>query len=167
MQSRGTTTSTPDTSAELSGSAVLTRADTDSLRAALVAFYGVEVGTEAWAEAMVVAWERRHEVVGMSNPVGFLFRVGQSHARPHLRWLHRRVAFPSTDRLDGSADTSLIEVVDALRGLRPEQRAAVLLVKAHGYTYRHAAEILDLTETAVTNHVHRGLAHLRRALHEE
>jgi DNA-directed RNA polymerase specialized sigma24 family protein len=45
--------------------------------------------------------------------------------------------------------------------LQPAQRACVLLVKSFGFTYREAGEMLGLTETAVTNHVHRGLARLR------
>lgn len=167
MSSQSTSTSGTHDADVAGGSGVLAPADIESLRSALVAFYGVEVGTEAWADAMVVAWERRHEVASMANPVGFLFRVGQSHARPHLRWVQRRAAFPGTDRLRGSADASLVELIDALKGLRPEQRAAVLMVKAHGFSYLQTAEMLGITEASVTNHVHRGLAHLRRVLSSE
>jgi DNA-directed RNA polymerase specialized sigma24 family protein len=134
------------------------------LRTALVACYGVEVGTEAWAEAMVVGWERRAELEHMDNPLGYLFRVGQSKARPHVRWASRRSNLPGGDHVRSAPDASMVELLDALADLRPMQRAAVLLVTAHGFSYRHAADVLGVTQAAVTNHVHRGLARLRRAL---
>lgn len=136
----------------------------DHLRRALIAYYGTEVGTEAWAEAMVVAWERRDELTTMSNPVGFLFRVGQSKARPHVRWASRRATFSSHHDAHHLIDESLTEVFEALAALRPRQHAAVLMVTAYGFSYRHTAEVLGVSEAAVTNHVHRGLAALRRSL---
>ena len=54
-----------------------------------------------------------------------------------------------------------VDVLDALRRLKPDERAAVVLVKSHGYSYREAAEMLGVSEAAVTNHVHRGLIRLR------
>ena len=142
----------------------LSDVDIDDLRRALVAYYGTEVGTEAWAEAMVVAWERRHELSEMANPLGFLFRVGQSKARPHVRWASRRSAFPTHDSTHHSFDESLGDLFDVLATLRPLQRAAVLMVTAYGFSYRHTADVLGVSEAAVTNHVHRGLAALRRSL---
>jgi RNA polymerase sigma-70 factor (ECF subfamily) len=133
----------------------------ERVRRALVSFYGVEIGTEAAAEAMVVAWERWPEVSQMANPAGFLFRVGQSKARPHVRWKRRRGAFPTADGPGAWHDESMVELMSALSRVKPEQRAAMLLVKGHGFSYAHAADILGLSEAALTNHVRRGLARLR------
>jgi RNA polymerase sigma-70 factor (ECF subfamily) len=138
-----------------------TRSVGEQVRRALVAFYGVEIGTEAAAEALSVTWERWSEVSVMGNPAGFVFRVGQSKARPHVRWWVRRDSFPSTEGQIAAPDGARLEVLDALRRLKPEQRAAVVLVKSHGYSYREAADILGVSEAAVTNHVHRGLTRLR------
>ena len=138
-----------------------TRSAGERVRRALVAFYGVEIGTEAAAEALSVAWQRWDEVSAMDNPAGFMFRVGQSKARPHVRWWVRRELFPSTEGQIAAPDGARLDVLDALRRLRPEQRAAVVLVKSHGHSYREAAEILGVSEAAVTNHVHRGLTRLR------
>ena len=138
-----------------------TRSVGEQVRRALVAFYGVEIGTEAAAEAMSVAWQRWAEVSAMDNPSGFVFRVGQSKARPHLRWFQRRGVFPSTEGRIAATDGARLEVLDALRQLQPDQRAAVVLVKSHGYSYREAADLLGVSEAAVTNHVHRGLIRLR------
>lgn len=133
----------------------------EGVRRALVAFYGVEIGVEAAAEAMAVAWQRWDEIADMENPGGFLFRVGQSHARPHVRWRRRSTEFPMIDTAASSDDAGVVDLLRAMRRLSASQRACVLLVKSYGYGYREAGEILGLAETAVTNHVHRGLARLR------
>jgi RNA polymerase sigma-70 factor, ECF subfamily len=136
----------------------------DRVRRALVGFYGVEIGTEAAAEAMSVAWDKRAEFAVMANPAGYLFRVGQSKARPMLRWRSRRAGFPagtSTRESDGAA---LVDLFSALARLKPIERAAVILVKSHGYSYREVAALLDMSEASVNNHVHRGLARLRNDL---
>jgi RNA polymerase sigma-70 factor (ECF subfamily) len=136
----------------------------DRVRRALVAAYGVEVGTEAAADAMAVAWARWSEVEVMSNPAGFLFRVGQSKARPHVRWARRGATFPVVDRGTVEGGAGLVDLFDSLRKLRPEQRIAVVMVKSYGFSYRDVAEVLGISESAVTNHVHRGLALLRSML---
>jgi DNA-directed RNA polymerase specialized sigma24 family protein len=135
----------------------------ERVRRALVASYGVEIGSEAAAEAMTTAWERWAEIESMANPAGFLFRVGQSRARPHLRWARRGLTFPAVDRAQVEG-AGLVELFDSLAKLRPEQRTAVLMVKSYGFSYREVAEVLGVTEAAVTNHVHRGLALLRSML---
>ncbi len=142
------------------------RIDGERVRRGLVARYGVEIGSEAAADAMRVAWERWPNLTEMSNPVGFLFRVGQSHARPHLRWARRRVRLlESTQGTSGPVDShEHDELVEALDRLSSVQRAVVLLIRAHGYSYAETAELLDVSETAVTNHVHRGTRRLRKIL---
>ena len=136
----------------------------NQVRRALVAFYGVEIGVEAAAEAMAVAWQRWDEVSVMVNPGGFLFRVGQSRARPYVRWKRRSTDFPSRDHVPISDDAAVVDLLGAMKRLPPAQRACVLLVKSYGFSYREAGDLLDLPETAVTNHVHRGLARLRSML---
>ncbi|MGQ0825942.1 MAG: hypothetical protein ACT4OX_13100 [Actinomycetota bacterium] len=97
-----------------------------SLRRALVAWYGTEVGAEATADAMAVAWERWAEIQPMANPAGYLFRVAQSHTR---RYRRRPVLLPIVVPVDlPDVDPRL---PDALARLSPRQRAAVLLVHAH------------------------------------
>ena len=58
------------------------------LRRALVARYGVELGVEACAEATAWAWANRERLLAMANPVGYLFRVGQTAVRTQTRWQH-------------------------------------------------------------------------------
>ena len=44
------------------------------LRRALVARYGVELGCEAFADALGWEWEHRDQLVAMHNPTGYLYR---------------------------------------------------------------------------------------------
>ena len=101
----------------------------------------------------------------MSNPIGYLYRVGQSSARRDWRW-HRAPPFPSrrADVVDSSVEAELFDVLAQLTGA---QRASVLLVHAHGWSYEQVAEVLDIKVTAVRNHVHRGTAKLRRLLDDD
>lgn len=140
------------------------RSDGERVRRALVGFYGVEIGTEAAADAMGVAWDRWADIKAMANPAGFLFRVGQSKARPSLRWRSRRSVFPSETAGHGKDHAALVDLFAALARLKPIERAAVVLVKSHGYSYREVGELLDITEASVNNHVHRALTRLRQEL---
>lgn len=137
------------------------------LRRALVARYGVEVGVEATNEALLLAWREWTHVAGMDNPVGYLYRVGQSAARPSMRWRSRTVPldFPTEPANSQSPDN--IDLFDALGRLNANQRVAVVLVKSHGHTYAEAAEALGISEAAVGNHVRRGLRALRTQLGED
>jgi hypothetical protein len=49
------------------------------LSRAFVARYGVELGAEAFADALEWAWEHRDDHTAMENPAGYLYRVGQKH----------------------------------------------------------------------------------------
>ena len=53
---------------------------------------------------------------------------------------------------------------DALQCLTDDQRVAVLLVHAHGYSYAEAAGILEIPVTTLRNNIHRGMNRLRRQL---
>ena len=146
---------------------VFARSVGERVRRGLVAVYGVEIGTDVAADAMRYAWERWTEISLMTNPAGYLFRVGQSHARPHVRWARRRQSYPSSYErtISGGGDVAeLVDLLAALGRLPAHERAAVVLVRAHGYPYRDAAELLGVTTTALTNHVHRGMRRLRLLL---
>jgi RNA polymerase sigma factor (sigma-70 family) len=141
------------------------RHDGERVRRALVGFYGIEIGTEATAEAIAVAWERWTEFETMSNAAGYLFRIGQSKARPLMRWKTRRRVFPSIESVAPPFDSAAtVDLFAALRRLDPTERTVVLLVKSYGNSYRDVAELLGISEAAVGNHLHRGLSRLRSYL---
>jgi RNA polymerase sigma factor (sigma-70 family) len=132
------------------------------LRQALVARFGVEAGGEAFGDAIAWGWEHRARLESTANPVGYLYRVGQSAVRPHLRWRRRVVLIEADARRE--AEHVDVDLVAALEELSTAQRATVLLVHAHGWSYAEAAEVLGVSVAAVTNHVHRALRRLRALL---
>ena len=135
------------------------------LRRVLVAHYGVDVGSDATADALAYGWQHWDRVSQMANPVGYLYRVAQSSARRHRRWV-REASFPAT--VAGYVDRSVdAEMFDVLARLSPRQRVSVLLVHAYDWTYPEVAEVLGVKVSAVTNHVHRGTKKLRRMLHDD
>jgi RNA polymerase sigma factor (sigma-70 family) len=135
------------------------------LRRIMTARYGVEAGGDIHADSVAWAWQNWAKLQAMENPVGYLYRVAQSSARPHHRWL-RRTSFPSKfpERWHLDEDSSLF---NSLSSLSEAQRVSVLMVHGHQWTYAEVAEALGCSVSAVTNHVHRGLATLRRQLESE
>lgn len=131
-----------------------------SVRRALVARLGLEVGAEAAAEAMAWAVANRARLEAMANPAGYLYRVGLSSVRREWRMAKRRgrLLFEPSVEPDFALDEELFA---AMGRLRHDERVAVLLVHAYAYSYREVAELVGVSEAAITNHVHRGLRRLR------
>jgi DNA-directed RNA polymerase specialized sigma24 family protein len=127
------------------------------LRRALVAAYGPERGREATAEALAYAWEHWDRVRELTNPTGYLFRVGQSKTRHHKR----RVLFHVNEIHEPWVEPALGA---SLAQLSERQRLAVVLVHGYGWTLREVAELTGTAPTSVQNHVERGLARLRVAM---
>ncbi len=109
------------------------------------------------AEALAYAWEHWQDVRRMANPVGYLFRVGQSRTR------RRRVPVLPEPMVVGLPDLEP-RLVPALRSLPETQRTAVWLVHACQWSYTEVAEALDTSASMVGNHVARGMARLRAEL---
>jgi RNA polymerase sigma-70 factor (ECF subfamily) len=133
------------------------------LRRALVARYGLDIGREVAADAVAWAWEHPDRMAGIANPAGYLYRVAQSSARARRRRDQRQVVFPVEPAWEGGQDLPG-DVFEELARLKPEQRVAVVLVHGYGFSYREVADVLDVSEAAVTNHIHRGLRKLRSRL---
>src|SRR6476646_6869838 len=129
-----------------------------SLARAFTAAYGPERGQEALAEAMAYAWTNFAELQAMENPVGYLYRVGQSRTRPRKR----APLFPAP------AARGLPEVeprlADALTALTEQQRVCVVLVHAYDWTYQEVADLLGISRSTVQNHLERALARLRMVI---
>lgn len=128
---------------------------------ALVAKWGIEIGSDVCSEVEEYACVNQDRVLRMENPIGHLYRVAQSKSRRYTRWL-RRSTFPSRFPDLARHDPSLHDLLQHLAGLKDDQRVSVLLVHAFGWTYAEVAELLGVTRSAVNHHVHRGLAQLRQ-----
>ena len=132
------------------------------LERALVARFGMDDGREAAADAMAYAVEHWPRLRVMDNPLGYLYRVGETRGRRLARrWAPLDVLVEEPRTEDGVVD---VDLQRALVRLKPAQRVAVVLVHGHGHSYREAAEVLDVPVTTVTNDLHRGLARLRSIL---
>ena len=51
------------------------------LRHALTASFGPQVGKEAAAEALSLAWERWDQIEVKDNPIGYVYGIGRNKAR--------------------------------------------------------------------------------------
>jgi len=95
----------------------------------------------------------------MSNPIGFLYRVGRSAARRY----QRPQAFlpaepvPALPHFEPS-------LVPALEALTEPQRVGVVLVHALGWTLADTAAVLDVEVSTLRTHIARGMTKLRTAL---
>lgn len=126
---------------------------------ALAAAYGIEIGAEATADALAWAWEHWDRVKSMTNPGGYLYRVGQSKAR---RYTRPRVLFPQVVPL--SEQSIAPELPGALSMLSKNQRVAVVLIHGLGYTEREVAELAGISRWTVRTHAERGLQKLRSTM---
>ena len=112
---------------------------------------------DAAAEAYTYAWEHWEQVQMMDNPMGYLFRVAQSRSRRRLTG-----HLPEPDH--GRTPEVEPGLVSAMRSLPSQQRSAVWLVHACGFTYSETAEALGVSASAVGTHVARAMASLRLSL---
>ena len=128
------------------------------LRRALVAAYGPQRGREAAAEALAYGWQHWERVSGMENPVGYLYRVGQSRTRPRLE----PPLFPAPpERSDPWTEP---ELPAAFESLSERERVATILIEGFGWTYREVAELIDVSISSVQSYRERGLRKLRDVL---
>lgn len=124
---------------------------------AYVAVRGVDGADEATAEAVAWAWEHPERVAELANPIGYLYRVGLTRTAPRKR---PRLPAPQAVELP-DVEPGL---VPALLALSEQQRAAVWLVHACGWSYGDVAEALGIGRSTVGTHVTRALTALRAEL---
>ena len=62
-------------------------------RRAFVSRYGLDLGVEACSESITWAYANRARLMGMTNPVGYLYPVRQTAVRTQVRWM-RAPLFP-------------------------------------------------------------------------
>jgi len=128
------------------------------IRAAMIARYGPDRGSEATSEALAYGWEHWERIRGMNNPAGYLYRVGCHAGIPR----RREAVFPEPPH----HSDPLVEpgLPAALAGLSDRQRVAVMLVHSFGWTQTEAAAFLGTSESTLRNHLRRGMAKLRSSL---
>jgi RNA polymerase sigma factor (sigma-70 family) len=131
------------------------------LRVALVATYGAHDGRAATVDALSWAWEHWDRVQAMTNPLGYLYRVGQSASR---RYAVRPIPI---DQVGPTADDALAispELATAMMRLPAQQRTVLMLVHAFGWSQRDVAGTLEITPSTVREHLDRALTRLSNDL---
>lgn len=127
------------------------------LRRALIGAVGLDRVEDAVAEALAWAVEHRRELAGMGNPVGYLFRVGQSRVR--VRKQPRLVAAGVTHLPDVEPGLPA-----ALASLPEAQRVSVWLAHGCGWSHADIGEALGISSSTVATHVARAMTRLRAEL---
>ena len=127
------------------------------LHRGLVASLGWDRGREATADALAYAWEHWSKVRAMSNPSGYLYRVGQSSVRRRKA----PVLFERPDHTEALYEPALMRL---LAELPERQRLAVVLVHGFNWTTREVSDLTGLSPSTVHTHLERGLSKLRAAL---
>ena len=130
------------------------------LRRGLVACFGVHGGEEATADALAYGWEHWERLRLMHNPVGYLFRVGQTAGRRAAASPARGVVVPE------APSEPMVEpgLPDAIAGLSDNQRISTLLVHGAGWTFTEVGDLLGVHPGTIAKHVERGMRKLRRSL---
>lgn len=130
------------------------------LRQALMASYGPDAGRDAAAEALAYGWEHWDRVSEMANPVGYLYRVGQSRSPRIAR--HKKPVLPTV-----ASDTMpWVEpgLPLAMLQLPHKQRQVVFLLHAYEWSMSEVADLLGVSKATVQSYSDRAMKRLRRSL---
>lgn len=128
------------------------------LRRAYIGTLGEGRTADAVAEALAFAWEEWDQISSMSNPVGYLYRVGRSRTRPPKRpTLPMAVHSSAESNFEPGLPMALMALPDA-------QRMAVWLAHGCGWSHQDIAAVLDVSTSTVSTHVNRALERLRAEL---
>jgi len=140
----------------------LFRTEGDRVYRTLYAFTGgrADIAEEATAEAFARALARPEP---LREPIAWIYRVAFRLAIDELRRDRRRGS--TIER--AAPPPELLGVVDALRKLSPNQRAAIVLRHVLDLDVDEVAKRMGIAAPTVRVHLHRGRARLRDLLGSE
>ncbi len=124
-------------------------------------------------ETFLVAWRDARSFRGDANVRSWLFAIAWRKAKDgQRRWFRQRgrdTAFQelSADAAGGAPVETRIALDQAFASLSLQQRAAVMLCLAHGFSHAEAAEALGMPLGTVKSHVARGRERLQEILGEK
>ena len=127
------------------------------LHRALLGAVGVDRVDDAVAEALAWAYEHQDELTAMTNPVGYLYRVGASKVRRRKQLRLFRQASATIPEVEPSLLPALIK-------LPGTQRTAVWLAHGCGWSHAEIGEVMAISSSTVATHVNRGLRRLRQEM---
>jgi RNA polymerase sigma-70 factor (ECF subfamily) len=114
-------------------------------------------------EALAKAWKARSSFQPGTNLKAWLFTIlrNELYSRARRDWRQTEWDQDAAERIPAAADAQhwhleLCDVADGLRSLPVEQREAVILIGAAGFSYSEAGEICGVPEGTVKSRVARG-----------
>src|ERR1700728_2336259 len=114
-------------------------------------------------EALAKAWKARSSFQPGTNLKAWLFTIlrNELYSRARRDWRQTPWDEAAAQDIHAPADEQrgnleLCDTADALRGLPTEQREAVIVVGAAGFSYQEAAKICGVPEGTVKSRVARG-----------
>jgi RNA polymerase sigma-70 factor (ECF subfamily) len=130
----------------------------------------VEEAEEIVQDAFLAVWERWDRVREMERSTGYLYRTAMNRFRSRRRHLacaaRRGLPFLSSEDPYEAVDLR-DEVVRAIRGLTPHQRAALVLTELLEYPSGEAADLLGVRPSTVRNLAAQARASLKRVMEHE
>lgn len=142
------------------------QAHQDVAKGLSLAFADPELGLEATDEAFTRAYQRWEQVATMTNPTGWVYRVGLNWGRSRLRrlLLHDRRKTLLATRADYDARLVDVDLWRALSALPQLQRDVVVLRVVLDWTVDATAEVLGIAGGTVKSRLARAMATLRAEL---
>jgi RNA polymerase sigma factor (sigma-70 family) len=138
---------------------------------------GIAAGEDAddiAQETFLAVWTQARTFRGGSSVRSWLFAIAWRKAKDSQRWWFRRWRRDTVFHDDGLADSAgdmpgpeRAALRRALASLSVDQRAAVMMCLAHGFTHAEATEALDIPLGTIKSHVARGREKLREVLGDE
>ena len=122
-------------------------------------------------EVFIAVWQRAQSFRGDASVRSWLFAIAWRKAKDsQRRWFRRarRETEWGNATVTGAlpATETRFALAQALAALPLDQRAAIMLCLAHGFTHPEAAEVLQLPLGTVKSHVSRGREKLRALIGE-
>jgi RNA polymerase sigma-70 factor, ECF subfamily len=130
----------------------------------------VEEAEEIVQDAFLAVWERWERVRGMERSTGYLYRTAMNRFRSRRRHLLRaaRRGLPFVSCEDPYEAVDLRdEVVRAIRGLTPRQRAALVLTELLDRDSDEAADLLGVRPSTIRNLAAQARASMKRAMEHD
>jgi RNA polymerase sigma factor (sigma-70 family) len=124
---------------------------------------------EIMQDAFLALWERWDRVSTMQDPTGYLYRTAMNVFRKRTRRAAlalRRALSRAPEPVAFAEIDEQQDVVAALSGLTPRQRAALVLTDVMGYSSEEAGRALGVTAGTVRGLASRGRENLRRQVGE-
>ena len=134
----------------------------------------VEAAEDAAQEAFVRLWEHRDRW-GSGSARAVVFRIGRNvaldfrrRAEVRRRWKrkhrHDPTGSPPTPEEELTGAEFLLRFQEALESLPPRRREVFELIRFRGLSHRDVAEVLELSDRTVANHLRLAMKDLRHML---